>query len=108
MTLMLSEVKEYLRIDGTSEDALLKRQMDVAQSYLRAAVDDYDAKIKLSEATNNDNFGTLADEAALAIVSERYDNRIAPEKQHDYSYTIRSMITQLQNDTELTVTEAAT
>ena len=57
--------------------------IDDIKTYLRVDHDD------------DENFKASADMAKLAIIAELYENR-NEAKQDDYSFTIRSMITQLQ------------
>ena len=106
--LAIADVKMYLRIDGNAEDRLLNRLITTAEAYMRGAVTDFDAKIAKSSATDADNFSVKAETAELAIISELYEHRTAPDKQADFSYTVRSLITQLQYDTEFDTTEATT
>lgn len=89
----LQIVKDYLRIDYDYDDAFLKILIDAAESYLASAVNDFDKKSKKK------NFKSRADIVRLALIQEMYDNRILiNDKSKDLSYTIRSMITQLQYD----------
>lgn len=89
----LQIVKDYLRIDYDYDDAFLKILIDAAESYLASAVNDFDKKSKKK------NFKSRADIVRLALIQEMYDNRmLINDKSKDLSYTIRSMITQLQYD----------
>ncbi|MDY3973577.1 MAG: head-tail connector protein [Veillonella caviae] len=88
----LTDVKLYLRIDSDEEDELLESLIKTAVAYIRQAVDDYDVKIIQSE-----DFRLLAEQCQRILVVEMYENRNAYGQKHlDYSYTIRSMISQLQ------------
>ena len=97
MSVTLTEAKLYLRIDSTVEDTLLTDIVTAAESYLRDAVDDYDTF------TSDTNFAAKAKIAQLALITEMYDNRNASTNQ-DFSYTIRSLITQMQYYTSTTST----
>jgi uncharacterized phage protein (predicted DNA packaging) len=99
------KIKLYLRINGTAEDELLMQLKDTAIADLRGAVDDFDTRLAKSQAANTHGFADRAEMCCLAIISELYEHRVAPDKQQDYSYTIRSLITQLQCDTEFDTTE---
>ena len=103
--LEMDKIKLYLRINGTAEDELLMQLKDTAIADLRGAVDDFDTRLAKSQAANTHGFADRAEMCCLAIISELYEHRVAPDKQQDYSYTIRSLITQLQCDTEFDTTE---
>lgn len=78
----LQDVKLQLRIDGSDEDALLEKFMRASELYIKSAVDNY-----------QDNEAT--DIVRLALITEMYEHR-ASNKQDDYNYVIRSLISQLQ------------
>lgn len=87
----LDEAKAYLRIDGDAEDDVVKALMASAESYLRAAVENYDS---LRE---DADFSSQADMVMRLLIAELYENRaMGADAQKDYSYAVRSMITQLQ------------
>lgn len=93
MALELEKTKKYLRVDGDDENELIKQFMETAASYMHGAVDDYD-----TTAASNSDFSRLGEIAQLSIVAELYENRNAGgQETKDYSYTVRSIITQLQN-----------
>ena len=80
----LQDVKLQLRIDNDAEDALLDKYMRASEHYMRSAVDNY---------VDNE----AMDMARLALITEMYEHRIpSDDKERDYSYTIKSIITQLQ------------
>ena len=88
----LDEAKLYLRIDGDAEDSLVESLIASAEAYLRMAVDDYDKNREYED------FSHLADMVMRLLVAESYENRATgADAQKDYSYSVRSMITQLQN-----------
>lgn len=89
MSVTLDEAKLYLRVDSTVEDDLINNLIAASESYLKDAVTDYDVNI------SNDNFAAKAKIAQLAIITEMYEDR-SPTVQHDYSYAIRTLITQMQ------------
>lgn len=83
------KIKQYLRLDY--DDSLIDSFEEVSENYLRDAVDDYDEKIK------NEKFKAKAEMLQLVLIQELYDNRNQGKKDStDFSYVIRSMITQLQ------------
>lgn len=87
----LSRVKEYLRVDFDSEDNLIEMMISSAKAYLEAAIDDYEKKLR------NEKFKSKADICLLALVQDMFDKRMLIDKDSaDLSYTIRSMISQLQ------------
>ena len=83
------KIKQYLRLDY--DDSLIDSFEEVSENYLRDAVDDYDEKIK------NEQFKAKAEMVQLVLIQELYDNRNQAKKDStDFSYVIRSMISQLQ------------
>lgn len=89
--LQLENVKLYLRVDNDVEDNLIGQMMTVADSYVSDSITDYDLKI------TKEKFESKADFCKLAIVSEIYENRnLLNTKQQDFSYMIKSMMTQLE------------
>lgn len=98
--LTITDIKTALRIDGVEDDFYLDRLKQTAESYIRGAVDDYDRKRELSAQTVTNNFGNKADVAMLAIVAELWEHRVPAGNQYDYTFAVRSLITQLQYDTE--------
>lgn len=87
--MILEELKNYLRTDSNEDDPLIERLAEIADSYIRNSVSNYDEKMK------NADFVKLSDMAKLAIVAELYENR-NDAVQKDYSFTIRSIIEQLK------------
>lgn len=89
MAVTLEQFKNYLRIDTDWEDDLLQQFLDTAVDYLKAAVSNYD---------DNYNgypvFASKADLLTMVIAAEYYQNR--DNSPHSLSYTIQSMIVQLQ------------
>lgn len=85
----LDKLKSYLRIDSDYEDELLQEFLTAAKAYLTGAVSNY-----------NDNYSTYpefaskADLLTLVLVAEFYQNR--DNSPHDLSYTVRSLMAQLQ------------
>lgn len=93
----LEEAKAYLRIDGDAEDDVVEALMNAAESYLRGAVSDYDQLYADSD------FRRVADMVQRLLISEMYENRgVGEGAQKDYSFAVRSMITQLQHWEEST------
>ncbi len=85
----LEQFKGYMRIDVDWEDDLLQQFLDTATNYLAGAISNYaDNYLIYSE------FASKADLLSMIIAAEYYQNR--DNSQHDLSYTIKSMMTQLQ------------
>lgn len=83
------KVKKYLRLDY--EDSLVDNFILISESYLKDAIDNFDKKIE------NEQFKAKAEMVQLVIIQELYDNRNQAKKDStDFSYVIRSMISQLQ------------
>lgn len=83
------KVKQYLRLDY--EDSLVDNFILISESYLKDAIDNFDKKIK------NEQFKAKAEMVQLVLIQELYDNRNQAKKDStDFSYIIRSMISQLQ------------
>lgn len=97
----LSSVKEYLRIDGSAEDALLNSLMAAAAAYMAGAIDDY-----ADTYTADANFAALADMLQFAYIVEAYRNRDALNdtrgNDKHFSTMFFSQMTQLQNWTAVT------
>ncbi|NLH46796.1 MAG: phage gp6-like head-tail connector protein [Acholeplasmataceae bacterium] len=91
MALTLSDAKLYMRVENDVDDVLITRLMTVAEGYIRDAVTDYDKKV--ADAA----FLAKSEMCQLVIIAELYENRNQGVKESkDYSYAVRSMITQLQ------------
>lgn len=83
------KVKQYLRLDY--DDSLIDNFILISESYLKDAIDNFDKKIK------NEQFKAKAEMIQLVLIQELYDNRSQAKKDTtDFSYVIRSMISQLQ------------
>ena len=83
------KVKQYLRLDYN--DSLVDNFILISESYLKDAIDNFDKKIK------NEQFKAKAEMVQLVLIQELYDNRSQAKKDTtDFSYVIRSMISQLQ------------
>lgn len=83
------KVKQYLRLDY--DDSLIDNFILISESYLKDAIDNFDKKIK------NEQFKAKAEMVQLVLIQELYDNRNQAKKDStDFSYVIRSMISQLQ------------
>lgn len=87
--LTVERLKEHLRIDGDAEDALLGQYLEAATAYLSGAADNYRANyVRYPE------YATKADMLTAILASELYQNR--ENTVHDMSYTIRTLMAQLQ------------
>lgn len=83
------KLKQYLRLDY--DDSLVDNFILISESYLKDAIDNFDKKIK------NEQFKAKAEMVQLVLIQELYDNRSQAKKDTtDFSYVIRSMISQLQ------------
>lgn len=83
------KVKQYLRLDY--DDSLIDNFILISEGYLKDAIDNFDKKIK------NEQFKAKAEMVQLVLIQELYDNRNQAKKDStDFSYVIRSMISQLQ------------
>lgn len=83
------KVKQYLRLDY--EDSLVDNFILISESYLKDAIDNFNKKIE------NEQFKAKAEMVQLVLIQELYDNRSQAKKDStDFSYVIRSMISQLQ------------
>ena len=85
----VEKLKSYLRIDISDEDNLLADFLTTARTYLTGAVTNFEKNYLSSE-----EFATKADFLQMVIAAEYYQNRSNDE--HNLSYTIRTLITQLQ------------
>ena len=85
----VEKLKSYLRIDISDEDDLLEDFLKTARVYLTGAVTNFEENYLSSE-----EFASKADFLMLVLAAEYYQNRSNDE--HNLSYTIRSLITQLQ------------
>lgn len=85
----LEKLKSYLRIDTDYEDDLLNETLKVARAYLSGAVSNY-----YNSYAAYPEFASKADLLTLVIAAEMYENR--DNSPHDMSYTVRSLMTQLQ------------
>ena len=92
MAVTLELAKNYLRVDGTEEDALIERFLETAESYMRNAISDYEENY-----STNTRFAVQADLLKMVIVAENYNNRDGRnDPRKDFSFVIRSMVNQLQ------------
>ena len=88
----LDDVKNFLKVDGSADDATLTALLKAAEAHVRGAVNNY-----AEYYSKDDDFTALADTAMKLIILELYDSPMeAVAGGGAYSYPIRSMITQLQ------------
>jgi len=97
----LDRLKNYLRIDADFEDELLEQFLGNAISYLKGAVSNYQANYDVYP-----EFSDKADLLTMILAAEFYQNR--DNSAHSLSYTINSLMTQLQYFTEDIMTESDT
>lgn len=99
MAVDLESAKLYLHIADTTEDALITNLISVSQAYLRGAIDDYDKKYAASQ-----DFAAKADMVSKCIIADMFDNRdqAGGTGRKDWGYTVRSLITQLQLEGDVT------
>lgn len=86
----IDDVKEFLKVDGTADDANITALLNAAVSHVRGAVNNYDTYYG-----NDQDFTNLADMVTKIMVLELYDRPLRDGAEMNYSYPIRSMITQL-------------
>lgn len=92
MSTALELAKNYLRVDGTEEDELIKHFLETAESYLKNAISNYEQNYLSSS-----RFAAQADLLKMVIVAEHYNNRDGRnDPRKDFSFVIRSMVNQLQ------------
>jgi len=85
----LEKLKAYLRIDADYEDDLLNTFLFTARAYLNGAISDF-----AEQYTTYPEFASKADFLQMVIATELYQNRSNTD--HVLSYTIRSLMAQLQ------------
>lgn len=85
----VDKLKSYLRIDGDYEDELLQEFLTTAKAYLTGAVSGYSDNY-----ATYPEFASKADLLQMVLAAELYQNR--DNSPHDMSYTVRSLMTQLQ------------
>lgn len=85
----LETFKSYLRIDTDFEDDLIAQFLSNATEYLKGAVSDYQSNYE-----RYSDFANKADLLTMVLAAEFYQNR--DNSDHSLSYTIRSLMTQLQ------------
>lgn len=85
----LEKFKRYIRVDTDFEDDLLEDFLKTARSYLAGAVTNFEENYLASE-----EFASKADLLQMILAAEYYQNRSNDD--HNLSYTVRSMIVQLQ------------
>lgn len=89
MAVTVAKLKSYLRIDLDDEDELLQDFLTTARVYLAGAVTGFEENY-LSSA----EFASKADFLQMVLAAEYYQNR--DNSDHNLSYTIKSLIAQLQ------------
>jgi uncharacterized phage protein (predicted DNA packaging) len=86
--LTLEETKQWLRIDGNDEDAIIERLIGAAEEYLHNSVD-----VKF------DNTNHLAGLFCLVLCADWYENRdlIGQQPSDKVRFTCQSIMAQLQH-----------
>lgn len=88
----LADVKAFLKVDGTDDDANLTALMQAAEAHIRGAVNSYDTFYQ-----KDADFTALADMVQKLIILELYDMPLPAEGgAGEYSFPIRTMLAQLQ------------
>lgn len=88
----LADVKAFLKVDGTDDDANLTALMKTAEAHVRGSVNNFDTFY-----TKDDDFTALADMVQKLIILELYDRPLPAEgSSGEYSFPIRTMLAQLQ------------
>ena len=88
----LADVKAFLKVDGTDDDANLTALMQAAEAHIRGAVNSYDTYYQ-----KDADFTALADMVQKLIILELYDRPLpADGSAGEYSFPIRTMLAQLQ------------
>lgn len=88
----LADAKSYLRVDSDVDDVLIADLMAVAEDYIRDAVTDYDAK-----AAELPAFVRKSEMCQKVVLADLYESRNLTAEGRDFGYTVRSLLTQLQN-----------
>ena len=86
----LASIKEYLRVDNSSQDNYIDVLIKISDDYMENAIDNYREKMK------DDKFKMKSEICQKAIIQDMFDNRALINKDSEMTYIIRSMITQLQ------------
>ncbi len=89
MSVTVAKLKSYLRLDSDYEDDLLQEFLTSAKAYLAGAVSDY-----AENYSTYPEFASKADLLTMVLATEFYQNR--DNSPHDFSYTVKSLLTQLQ------------
>lgn len=89
MAVTVAKLKSYLRIDLSDEDELLQDFLTTARAYLTGAVTGFEVNYLASA-----DFASKADFLQMVLAAEYYQNR--DNSDHNLSYTIKSLMAQLQ------------
>lgn len=81
---MLDDVKQFLRIDGTDEDAQIVALIDAAETYLTNA------------GVTKDESNELYKLAVEMLVTNWYENREPIGQANEIAFGLRNIITQLK------------
>lgn len=94
MILELEETKNYLRIDDdyTNDDMQIRLLIDVAETYCRDSIDNFDIKL------TDKGFESKAKLVMLVLVTNWYENRDFVELKTSTKtrYTVESLVRQMQ------------
>ncbi len=85
----LSKLKSYLRIDIDAENELLQGFLETARAYLTGAISNFTENY-----STYPEFANKADFLQMILAAEYYQNR--DNSEHNFSYTIKSLMAQLQ------------
>ena len=90
MALTLEQAKNWLRVDGADEDALITSLIDLSESWLMDNIDGYADKIA------NTRFASKADMIRLLFVNDMYSNReMVGKDDQKLTLSVKSLLTQL-------------
>lgn len=86
----LTDMKEFLKVDDTADDANITALMTAAEAHIRGAVMNFNTYYG-----SDDDFTSLADMVEKLMVLELYDKPL-DVVEAGYSYPVRSMLAQMQ------------
>lgn len=85
--LSLTDVKNYLRVDFSDDDALIGRLMVAADSFLKGSI-----------GSNYDNTEERAKTLSLLVISDLYDNRSLQDNNNKGSVKVSNTVRRMVDD----------